>query len=507
MNVQTEQLENHKLRLTVRVEEQRLEDAKRKAAKRIARQVRIPGFRKGKAPYAVLVRHGFEAQIVNDAIEDLSQSIYRETLEQAQVEPYGPGDLEDIQLEDDAPTFVYTVPMQPTVTLGDYRAIRLPYEVAEATDEEVDKALAEMQKKQAVIEVSSQPAKIGDRLNIDIHAVFNDEPPETDDEEFKAKAPAKGIQFAHGHDETVLLDPDDEPFIPGFVEAVVGAGEDDELDFELTIPEDEDIEDYVWGRKIHFNVVVNQVETVTLPPLNDDFAAQATADEDEPLTLLQLRLRVREQLQAQLEEDVRRIYEVDVIDAIVERSEFAFPDAMVDDQIDNMIEELQQMLSQQGLDLETYLRVMGKTEESLREDYQESAKQVIRRSLAIREVVKTEQLQVTDDMISKRIDDMVAQFGEQAASFRAIFDSPQMRSNMASEMMNKLVFDRIVAIAKGEDVPEPGDLTADDAAGSETVAELPSEVQSDVEEIEASGIEEELDSSLESAQTDKSDEA
>ena len=137
--LRTERLENHKAQFTVEIEQEQLEVAKKKAARRLSHQVNIRGFRKGKAPYRIIANFLGEAAIIEEAVELLGNDIYKSALDDSEVNPYGPGALEDFSL-DPKPTFVFTVPLQPEVELGDYRSIRKEYEEPEVEDEQVDEA-------------------------------------------------------------------------------------------------------------------------------------------------------------------------------------------------------------------------------------------------------------------------------------------------------------------------------------------------------------------------------
>jgi trigger factor len=507
LNIQTEQLDNHTARFTVEVEQERLDLAKRNAARKIAKQVRIPGFRKGKAPYHILIQNGLESQILNDAIENLSQDIYRDTLEQSDISPYGPGAFEDFKLED-SPVFIYTVPLQPTVELNDYKSVRVDYAQPEATDKQVDEALERLQEQEALVEESSQPAALGDRVTVDIHSEFVDDAPVIENEERESDAsprqPAKGESYIHEHDAQIRLSDDHDPVLPGFMSALIGANLGDEREIELTAPEDDPDYEDIAGRSIKFHVTIKKIENMTLPDLNDELAARITKDEDEPLTLLQLRVRVRENIQEEMERVSRDSYATDVLAKIVDGANISFPEAMVDDQIDSMLKDLDNRLGQQGLNLDTYTKVMGKSEEDMRNDYREQSINIIRRSLALTEIVKQEDIDVSPARIDKRITEMLTQFGDQADSLRPMFDTPQMRSALQNDLTQQAALDYITAIGKGDD---PAMAIADSAAQvdiSEESAEMedvnPVEVAT-VQEIEHSAevdIDAESESSVES---------
>lgn len=541
MNVQTERLENQTARFTVEIDPVRLDKAKKIAARKLAKRVNIPGFRKGKAPYRVLVQSGLEPQILSDALDELSQEIYRETLEESDLEPYGPGSFENFEL--DPPTFIYTVPLQPAVELNEYADVRVDFELPEVSDEDVDEAMRRLQEQEALVEESEEPVALGNRITADIHSEFADDPPEADaaddeeedadesaedgdasddmDEE-KPEAPPKGAGFIHEHDAVLRLDPENEPILPGFNDALVGAGIEDEVEFELSVPEDS--EDYadIAGRKIKFQIHVKKVELVTLPELDDEFAASVTEDEeDEPLTLEELRTKMRDTIQTQMEQQATQEYSNEVLTKMVEQAGVSYPPAMIEDQIDAMLEDLDQRLRQQGMDLENYIRMTGTDRDVLREQYRDSAENVLQRSLVLSEVVKASDLQVTEARIQSRIDDMVAQFGAQAVQLRSMFDTPQMRSAMVNDIIQEMAFELIAKIGKGESVEDylaelEAEQTAYDeaqaaaeAAAAEAAEAAEAEEEPIIEDAEFTDVETDDDGDADepSAELEEADEA
>lgn len=509
MNIQTERLENHTARFVVEVEAQQWEDAKKKAAKELSKRYRIPGFRKGKAPYNIVVRYLGEQPIVEDAMEKLGNEVYKDVLEQSEFAPYAPGSIEDFKLEP-LPTYTFTVPLQPEVKLGDYREIRLDFEEPSVDDEDVDRAMRELQQRYALVEDSQHPIRVGDRVTLDIHTEFTDGPeiPEEDEETEDAaedtdeNIPYKGESFIHEHDAVINLDPDNEPILPGFIDAMVGANANEDVEFELTVPEDKKEFESIAGRKVQFNISISKVQNVTLPELNDDLAARITADEDEPLNLLQLRMRTREDLEKEAMRNAENTYGNQILDLVVEQAEVSFHDLMVDDRIHDMIHDLDNMLRQQGMTLETYQQVTGTTHEDLHEQYHDEAIQSLKRTLVLSELLEAEKVHVHANDVEAEIDKMLARFGEQAEMFRQIFDTDEQRQNIAGNLLYQKIMDRLVKIGKGETIEEEHDeepaeepvaelvAEADDAANEETAAEEESSepvsaVESDDEQIES----------------------
>lgn len=480
MNIQTERLEDHTARVTVELDAQRLDEAKKQAAQQLSAKVNIPGFRRGKVPYRIMLNYVGEGAILEEAVELLSNDIYKEALPQTELQPYGPGALVDFKA--DVPAFVYSVPLQPTVDLKDYRELRLDYQPPEVTDDAVNKAMRNLQEQHAVVEESHQPVALGNRVTVDVHSFIieeNDasaeaeaetteaeaaEPAEGEDVEAEAKEETAdlhdhkhGEPFLHEHDAQYILDADGEP-VPGFGEALVGAAAGENRTFTLTIPEDADMYGEAAGKQVEFTVAVKKIETVTLPELTDDFAARVTADEEKPLTLLELRMRVRENLVKMAEDRYRNEFMTRAIDELVEKADIAFPEAMVMDQVQDMLQDLDQRLRQQGITLDDYMRIYRKSVEDFYNDYREPAEKMLKRSLVVREIIKREGLEVSDESVNAEIEKMLERFDEDRRDdIRKMFDSPAMRDNVVNDLLRDKVLDRVVAIARGE-APEAGNV-------------------------------------------------
>ncbi len=523
MNVQTERLENHTARLTVAIEPDQLEQAKQKAARDLSKRYRIPGFRPGKAPYKVILNYVGEGTVLESAVESLGDDIYKKALTESAVKPFGPGALEDFKV--DPPTFIFTVPLQPEIELNDYRSVRDDYEAPTVEDKDVEAAMKELQQREALVEESSQPVVLGNRVTVDIHSHFtdgeeredadddddeeeneehdhehdedddhdhdheNDEEAEDDDhdhdedddhehhhhhdhdhdhdhdEDGEKGIVYKGDNFVHRHDSPVNLM--DDAILPGFSEALVGAAVGEERTFELTVPDTEDYKDIV-GRKVEFNVTVKKIEVVTLPDMNDDFAARVTKDEDEPLTLLQLRMRMRENLQKEKERRSEDEYANKVLDKIIAQSNIAYPDALIAERIEDMLKDLDDNLRQQGLNLDYYQKATGTSKEQLYSMYQPSAEKSLKRSLVLGEIMQAEELTISEKDIDARMDEMLGTLPEDSReSFRRFMNTPQQRSNILNNMLYERVMDYVVKIGKGESL-EKEDSAATEAATSTT---------------------------------------
>ena len=419
LNLTTERIENHRAQLTVEIESEELEDAKRKAARKISRQVRIKGFRKGKAPYRLVAQAVGEGAILEEALETLGDNLYKRALEESEVVPYGPGAFDDFQLEP-APTFIFTVPLQPEVDLKAYHEVRIDFEAPEVSGDEVDQALKQLQLRAVeVLDDSVDVAAPGNRVTIAVDSEFVDGEPQDDaadddsesdvqdgledagaddeaeDTEADTEAdrqapyiPRQGDTFVSDENATIILDPNEDPFTHGFVEQLIGVELGATVEFELTIPDD-DADETIIGRRVQFDVTLNKIESIAIPELDDEFARRVSRNRgDLELDLAGLSASTREELERSALSQAKSEYCNQVLEAIVAGAEIDYPDVMLDQQIDGMIGEFERNLAQQRISLDDYYRLTSSTEEELREQHREGAANSLRHSLVLREIVK-----------------------------------------------------------------------------------------------------------------------
>lgn len=495
-NVQTEHLENHNARLTVEVEPDRLDQAMRKAARKISQKGRIPGFRPGKAPYNIVVNLYGREYVLSEALDVLGEEIYREALTAAEIEPYAMGKLEDVQEE--GRKLVFVVPKRPTVDLGTYREVRVEPEVTEVTDEMLNEAMENMRQNEALLEPAERPAKMGDQITFEhiyVGVVLTEEDledeeedEETEDEDAEGEdehdeedeseeseesgeeetAEAEGEAedddddddddeddaeeetILHEHDFDRVLRDDKDDFFPGFSQEIIGLSANDHKEFSLDIPDDADVNERIAGRTLHIDLHVGQVQARTVPEWSDDLAKRISEDKIE--TILELRVDTRKRLEEAAAKTANQNVAMKALDKIVEGATVHYPEELVQDYVSDLLADLEQnVLRQQGFTLKDYLRLVGQTEEQLRERYRESAIKRAQRSLVMSEVVKAEQIDIQAGEIDVEIDRIASQLGgEQSSQFRKFLSTPQSRMNIGSELVTSRVLDRLAAIAKGE---------------------------------------------------------
>ena len=471
MNLTTERISNHRAQFTIEIEADQLEAAKRKAARKISRQVGIKGFRKGKAPYGMVVRHVGEGAVLEEALDDLGDKLYKQALDESEVKPYGPGAFEDFKPEP-SPTFVFSAPLPPEVDLKDYLDVRLEFEAPTITEDHVDEALRQMRLRLVeVVDEDVAVTALGHRVTIDVDSEFVDgDPPdeiaeaplddaltaesaadsETDEAEDAPYVPKKGDSFAVEENTQIILDPNEDPFIHGFVENLIDVELGSDVVFELTIPDD-DAEESISGRRVWFAVTIRDIEAIVIPELDDDFARRVCRENgDEELDLAGLRQSMHDDLLRAAQDDARSEFSAMVLDTIVAGAEIAYPDEVVDEYIDVLIGEFEEGLRQRGVALDDFLRLTETSIEDMRERRRERATEAARRNLVMRELVRAQEIKISDDDLEARLENIMAGYGG-SADFRKLFDTPQMRDNFRNELVINHINAHLVAIGQGED--------------------------------------------------------
>ncbi len=432
MNVKTQDLENRQVEMTVEVSEDRLQTAMQSAARRLSKNTNIPGFRPGKAPYEVIVNKFGQEAIFEEALDGLGQEMYREAIQESELEPYAPGTLEEIVSQDPL-VLRFSVPLEPNVKLGNYRKIRVPYEAPEVNDEEFDKVMEEIRQSRALIEPVDRAAEMSDVVIIDV----NSELKEPEDGEDSSILDMKGTEI-------LLIEKTQWP-IAGIAEHLVGIKAEQEIEFDAVFPEDYPVET-LRQQEATFQVKCLEVKSRHIPEWSDDLAQSIGEFND----LLDLRLKLRENLEHSAKQEKESEYTEKVMETLVEKATFEYPPILLEEGIDEMVTEWSKSLSSQNMTLEDYLKIEGKTLADLREELLPQAQNRLLKALVLGKIVEEEKLEVDEKEIDEQIERMVQPFKEQAGEFRKVLDHPEGRRRIRLDLLTEKAFQRIIAIAKGE---------------------------------------------------------
>ena len=436
--------------------------------RRTVSRINIPGFRRGRAPRHIVESMVGRGALVQEALEFMVPETLDKVLQDEEVSAFAEPSIEVTDLE--PVSFTAKVPLEPTVDLGDYRSIRVESESASVADEEIDNVLERLQEEQAVWEPVERAAQYGDRLNLNVHGTMDEETVVEDED----------VEYVP-NEENVL------PF-PGFAPNLVGLAEDDETEFTITVPEDYPREQYA-GQEIDFKVSVLSVKEKNLPELDDDFAKSVGQGFDD---LASLRTNIQESLTSQAEAAARNELEQKSLEALCDAAVVNASSILYERELDAMVADHERMLRQQGLDLATYLRFVGKTDEEFMDEMRPTAERRLVSGLVLRKLAEVEEIEITDDDVQSEADRLLGlSAGEEEEetanldSLREFLGSESTRDNIRSSLHSRRVMERLTDITQGKiDADADGAETDQDTAEA-AGADDATEVADDAEEPQA----------------------
>lgn len=491
MNIEKTIEENHEARLVVEVDAEKMEQYKRRAARKISERGKIPGFRPGKAPYHMVVLNYGEQAVMEQAIDFFVDAEYSNILKEAQVEPGAAGSLESIDSLE-PPKLTFRVPLAPEVDLGDYHSVRMPYEWSAPSQEEVDKALADLRQMYATTENVEREAQEGDYVLMDVKS----ETAELNREGFAAVARAEGRD-------------NDWPY-NGFGGELLGMKPGDVKTVRHTFPEDWDVEE-LKGREVEMEVTVKTVRAVILPELDDEFAKTVGAGE----TLDELIEAVKKDVEARSKADYDDKYFVELIEKIKEGATFKYHQHSLDHEGEHVLEDLSNRLAQQGMDLDTYFKVRNTTREQfIEQEVKPVAKKRFERSLILDEIVRREKLEVSDESLDAEFNNTLSSLIMQGLDMKKIRGGKKGQQQLAqavamesaNRVMTRNALDMLKSIATGEyKSPEEREAeklakAAQEAEAAQNAEETPAEAvesaQEAVEEVPAEAKAEEVETAV-----------
>jgi trigger factor len=427
LKVTREKIENRQAYLTVEVEPAEMEAAKQDSYRRLAQRADIPGFRKGKAPRAVVERHLGKDRLLEEAVEHLLPQAYEQAVKEGEVEPYARPEVEITQ--NDPLVFKAVVPLAPTVALGDYQAVRMEAEKVDITEERINKVLEELRHQHATWEPVERALTYDDLAVIDIDSYVGEKP----------LIKRIGFQYQVQRDAITPA--------PGFVEQIVGMKKDEEKEFRLTFPADYPGAPEVAGKEASFKVKLTEIKEEKLPPLDDTLAVQVSP---EFKTLKRLREEVVKSLTLRGEENARMEFEERVINAVIDQSQVEYPPVLVALETERILSEQARQLQAAGRGMDDYLRSINKTPEQLQEELKPVASKNVAASLVLSKVAEAENIEVTEEDITNGIRNMARGAPEeQWEEMVKMLDTPQARQSLTQSIKVRKTIERLTQIAAG----------------------------------------------------------
>ncbi len=426
MAVKSEQVEKNLVKLTFEVSREKFEEGINNSYKKNKSKFNIPGFRKGKVTKAIIEKYYTEAVFYDDAINYVLPDAYDEALKESGLDAVARPEIDVEEIKAGEPVvFTALVTTKPEVTLGTYKGIKVEKIENNVTDEDVDKEIEAARMRNArIISVEDRAVQNGDIAVIDFEGFCD------------------GVAFDGGKGENYELEIGSNTFIPGFEEQVIGAEIDKEIDVNVTFPEEYHSAELA-GKPAVFKVTVHAIKVKELPELDDDFASEVSEFE----TFAEYKDSVKAKLEEQAEKKTKQETENAIIEAVCEKAEVEIPKAMIDTQIDRMINDFAQRLQYQGMSIEMYLQYTGSNIEQMRENFKEQAEKQCKVTLVIEAVMNKEGIDVTDEEIDEKIVEMSKIYNMEVDKLKEVL-RPEDKDDIARDIKFGKTVDMLVNKAK-----------------------------------------------------------
>lgn len=392
MSHKWEKLEGNEGVLTVTVAAAEFDTALDEAFKKVSKEVSLPGFRKGKIPRQMFEKRFGVESLYQDALDIVLSPNYAKAVQEEDLNPVDQPEVDIVEMEQGKDlVFTAKVTVEPEVKLGEYKGLEVEAQSTEVTDEDVDHEIGHLLESHTEMVVKDEDEAIenGDTVNLDFDGYVD------------------GEQFEGGKAEGYDLEIGSGSFIEGFEEQLVGLKVDDEKDVEVTFPEDYHAENLA-GEPATFKVKINSVKVKETPELDDELVKELDQGVE---TVDALKEKIQNDLKEAKEQQSDAQLKEDLVTQASDNADIDVPDAMVNTELDRMVQEFEQRLSQQGINLEMYQQLSGQDEDALREQMKDDALKRVRTNLTLRQIAADENIEVTDEDIDSELEKMSGQFG------------------------------------------------------------------------------------------------
>ena len=421
MKVNTENLENRRIALSIEAEANELDQSLSEAYRHLVNEISIPGFRKGKAPRDILVQHIGRQSLLEEALEHLIPRLYQQAVESQKIDPIARPEIEVTQTE--PLVFKATVSLRPEVKLGDYRGLKLePGPDIKVTDQEIAAALDEFRQRQGAWIPVGRPAELGDLVTLNI------------------QANADGKPWLNHKDILYEMDTNSRSPVPGFASCLQGAEKNKEKAFTLPIPDDYPINE-MRGKEGAFNVTVTEIKQKQLPELNDQLALSAGYGNVEDM-----KKKVADDLKARAEARNRLELKQKALDALVEISEVNYPPILEDEETNDLVRSEAQRLGFR--EIADYLKRANKTEDEVRQELRPVAKKRLIQSLVLGKLAEEGKIEVSPSEVDNKVSNIAGE-AEDKEKAKQFFSLPQVRQSIEQSLRTEKTLDRLLQIAVG----------------------------------------------------------
>ena len=434
MNVKSvEKNENNTAKVVLEVEKDQFQTALDKAYRKVKNTIYIPGFRKGKAPRKIVEGMYGANVFYEDAINLIFPEIWDQATNESELKVVGSPSVSDLTVDENG-SLILTIEcgLYPVATLGQYKGIEAPKATVTVTDEEVDEDIKQLASRNSSISTVERAAKDGDTVIIDFDGYMD------------------GVAFDGGKGENYTLRLGSGTFIPGFEDQLVGMAAGDEKDIEVTFPADYGTQELA-GKPATFKVKVHEVKETQVPELDDEFAKDVSETAE---TLEDLKKERREKLEKDKADEAEHNFKNEVMKKAMDNLEVVIPDAMVEAQLDDMMNQYAMNMQSSGFTLEQYAQMMGTTIQGLREQSREGAMQQIRNTLLLEKVAEEENIQVTDEELEEEYQTMAKEYDMDVEKVKEYLPLEDLRKEKQLQKAMDLIVDNAVATEpKAEEAP------------------------------------------------------
>ena len=433
MKVTSEKLPESRVLLTIEVEGDELEGTLKKTYKSLAQRVRVPGFRPGKAPRAIIQNFVGKEAVIHEALHDLAPELVQKAIEEQDLEAI---DTPDVEFEAREPAVIKaTVPLKPTVDLGDYKSIRVKPDPVEVTAEQVDEAMESVRQRNAPWEQVDRAAAFGDLLTIDVDGRVDGE--SVISESGSPYQPNPDMDFP----------------VPGFSQQLEGMGKGESKEFSLTLPDDFRQEE-IAGKECQFKVTVQEVKAKLPGAVDEEFVKGLDGEYED---LADFRAKTAEALEEQTKQLSDRKFEEELMQALKEKASIEAPPNLTEREIDHMIVDEARAIAQAGLEFGNYLRAIGQTPEGLRDARRESAQNRVTTSLILNRLAEEEGIEASEEEIDEEIKEAEAQADAANPEMLERLHSDEVRGNLGNRVRLRKAVERMKEIAQqGPALAVPG---------------------------------------------------
>ncbi|RIO19175.1 trigger factor [Mammaliicoccus sciuri] len=426
MTATWEKKEGNQGLLTVTVPKEEVDKGLDKAFKKVVKQINVPGFRKGKMPRPLFEQRFGVESLYQDALDFILPEAYGNAVEEAEINPVDRPEIDVTQMEKGKELiFEATVTVEPEVELGDYKGLSIEKQDREVTDEEFNQAIEDAVSRQAELTVKEGEIAEGDVVNINFDGYVD------------------GEAFEGGQAEGYDLEIGSGSFIPGFEEQLIGLKANDSKDVVVTFPEEYHAEELA-GKEATFKCVVNEVKSKEIPELDDELAQEL---DESVSTVDEYKEKLRKDLEEAKVNQAEATEKEEAITKATDNAKVDIPEAMINTELDRMMQEFEQRISQQGLNLELYYQFSGQSEEELKAQMKEDAKKRVKTNLTLRAIADAENIEVSDADVEAEFAKMSEQFGLSVEDIKATLGNNDI---LVNDLKIQKVIDLLVAESAGE---------------------------------------------------------